>query len=173
MRMQTISFVLGSALLLTACAGGQKRQPSPQLSADCSRLASDAAAPLYAAGNIKKVTPLYRTEFIARAIQPTFVAGAEIQIPAHDVHDAYLERALRCRAASPGVGLSDVAADPLRVQGVENVRVRSKGQMTHIAITSTDKAAAKQILQHARTLQESGGTVEVQQLSANTGNATF
>lgn len=174
MRIGITTLAVGSALTFVGCAGGLEHQrTSPKLSVDCSGLTGNAVAQLYAPGTVQNVKPLYRREFRARAIQPVFVSGAELQIPAQaGMTDAYLERVLSCHAARSGAA-SEHAVDPLRVHGVENVDVRSKGPMTSISITSTDRAAAKQILQHARSLGESG-TVSVQQLSANLSpRATF
>ncbi|MFT3924219.1 MAG: hypothetical protein QM778_16915 [Myxococcales bacterium] len=174
MRTKTASLALGSVLLLAACAGTQKRsQPSQLAWVDCTNVSGDAVAALYAPGNIKKVRALYRKEFIARAIQPEYVAGAEIQIPAQPgMHDAYMQRELSCHARK-GTG-PDASVDPLRVQGVDSVAVRSKGHMTHISITSTDHAAAKKILRQAESLHESSGSVTVDQLSAGTpGHSAF
>ena len=154
MRIGIATLAVGSALTFVGCAGSQEHhRVASQLSADCSGLSGDAVAQVYAAGTVQNVKPVYRREFRARAIRPVFVSGAELQIPAQPaMTDAYLERALSCHAARDARAASEHAADPLRVQGVENVDVRSLGPVTSISITSTDQAAAKQILQHARTL---------------------
>jgi hypothetical protein len=158
---------LGSALALGACAGTQKPALSPRLaSTDCAGVSSDSVAQLYAPGTIKEVTPLYRKRFVARAIQPIYPSGAMVSIPAQPgMTDAYLERALSCHAASHArTGTTD-AADPLAVSGIDDVDVKSVGSRTQITITSTDSKAARQIVQHAKTLQQSGGSVSVEQLS--------
>jgi hypothetical protein len=175
MRIRTNLLALASSLALVSCAATQKQpQPSRALAVDCSGLSGDAVSSVYAPGNIKKVKTLYRQEFIARAIQPVFVSGAELQIPAQPgMTDAYLERELSCHAAwGPRAGTHD-AVDPLSVRGVDDVDVKSVGGTTRIAITSMDRDAAKQIVQHARSLA-AGGTVSVEQLSATTpANRSF
>jgi hypothetical protein len=168
MRIELGALTIGSALVFGACAGTQSKQVSAPRTVDCSGVSSDAVAQLYAPGNVKKVTTLYRKEFVARAIQPVFVSGAKLTIPAQpNTSDAYMERALSCHAVARA-RMTTGGADPLSVEGVQNVRVESVGPMTEISITSTNRHAAKQIVQHAQALEQSGGSVSVQQLSLAT-----
>ncbi len=165
MNFTKASLALGVGLLMGACAGAQKPAQINVANLDCKGVSAGATEQL---ANVTKVETLYRTEFRARAIQPRFISGAALHVPAQPgVSAAYLERALSCHAAQ--TASHDGRPDPLRVAGVEQVQVRETGAMMRVAITSRDTEAAKQIVKQAEALQNARGEVSVQQLSAVLG----
>jgi hypothetical protein len=106
---------------------------------------------------------MYRTQFLARAAQPRFVAGAQLTLPAeHGVTQPYLQRVLGCYAASDS-GLHP--NDPLAHPNVHTVRVESRGGSFVVEVTGRDNTSAKQIWERAKALT-APGSVEIQQLSA-------
>lgn len=164
MQLTKAGLALGFTVLLGACAGAQKPTPPSVANLDCNNLDRDAVAQVYAPTNVKQVETLYRTEFRARAIQARFVHGAAIHVPAQPgMNAAYVQRALSCHAVQKG-GID--GPDPLRVAGVERIRVSEAGAMMRIAVTSSDHATAKEIAKQAKQLAEGRGEVRVEQLSA-------
>jgi hypothetical protein len=155
-------FAVGLVSVLGGCAGTQSLGPR-YAAADCTGLGSDATvASLYSSGKIRKVEPIYRRQFLARAIQPVYVAGAKLYVPAQrDLNPAYLERVLSCHARSGSVAHAN---DPLRARGITDVDVAAQGPMLRIEITGADRAAGKDIWQRTRTLYERSD-VAVEQLS--------
>lgn len=166
MDFSKTGLVLGISVLLGACAGAQKPAPyNVAAGLDCKGVSGDAVAQLYAPTGVKRVETLYRKEFIARAIQPTFVSGAALHVPAQPgMTAAYMQRALSCHAAQ--TASVDSRPDPLRVAGVEQISVRESGAMMRVAITSNNREVAKQIVQQAEALRDARGDVTVEQLSA-------
>ena len=169
MNFTKASLALGIGLLMGACAGAQQKPAQVNVAnLDCRGVSADAVDQL---ASVKKVETLYRTEFRARAIQPRFVSGAALHVPAQPgISAAYLERALSCHAAQ--TASNDGRPNPLRVAGVEKVQVRESGAMMRVAITSHDTNAAKEIVKQAKALQNAQGDVSVQQLSAAVGQRT-
>jgi hypothetical protein len=150
------------AAALCACASTTSQ---PRIAASrCSGLQSvESVRALYAPGNIRKVEPIYTTQILARAIQPTYVSGANVYVDAQPgLHEGYVERVLSCHAAS---GSAEDPRDPLIARGVADVDVSNAGTMLRIAIRGTDRAAGKDIWQRARALY-ARGEVSVEQLSA-------
>lgn len=162
MRIYSGIFALALTAGALGCAAAQ--QPRPLAArADCSGLDATALAGLYAPGKVMKVEPTYRQVFVARAIQPRFVSGAALYIPAErGMHEAYLERGLSCRAAS--LTRRD-AQDPFAVDGVTDIDVKATGAMMRVSITGADRAAGKEIWERARELRRRGD-VSVEQMAA-------
>ena len=175
MRMRTMTttlMTLAAALAVTACGAATQQRPTQVATSGCDGLGDVGAtvASVYAAGNIEEVKPIYRKEFLARALQPRYVAGAALYVPAQEgMHGAYLQRVLSCHA----VGAGDHAADPLRVEGVRRVDVREQGARMRIAISGEGRAAGKAILARARALQTQTSSVSVEQLSAASHGHAF
>ena len=163
MRIATLCTAALMSAALCACATATQ-QPR-MASTNCSGLqASETVRSLYAPGNIQKVEPIQTTQFLARAIQPTYIAGANLYVAAQPgLHEAYVERVLSCHAAQ---GTAVNAHDPLLAQGVSDVDVSPAGSMLRISITGANRAAGKDIWRRARALQELRGEVSVEQLSA-------
>lgn len=162
MRVLTLGALTIVSAALSACASAA---PQPRIAAtNCSGLQSVASIrALYEPGNIQKVEPIYTTQILARAIQPTYVSGANVYVSAQPgLHEAYVERALSCHAAT---GSAEDPRDPLIARGVVDVDVSSAGTMLRIAIRGADRAAGKDIWQRARALHDRG-EVSVEQLSA-------
>jgi hypothetical protein len=161
MRICNICAV-GLVAVLGACASGQA--PSPRhATADCTGLGNDATVTsLYSPGKIRRIEPIYRRQFIARAIQPVYVAGAKLYVSAErGITAPYLERVLSCHARS---GSLTHASDPLRAPGITDVDVAANGPMLRIEVTGLNRAAGKDIWRRTRTLYERGD-VAVEQLS--------
>lgn len=158
---------IGAALTLWGCAATQ--QPAGQTAlvakADCAGLSDDATvATLYRPGNIAKIEPTYRQEFHARAIQPVYVSGARLYVPAErGMTDVYLERVLSCHVTSAA---SAQPNDPLRAGRIADVDVDERGPMMRIEITGTDRSAGKAIWERAQALYQQRGDVSVEQLSS-------
>jgi len=170
--MKFESTLLALALAASGCAAGaQKHANAPLASAQCAGLqdVDRQVAELYSPGNVERVQPLYRTEFLARAIQHRSVSGAEIHVPAQQgMNDAYVERVLSCHATS---GANVHPNDPLRVANVRGVDVQSHGPRLVISITGADRRAGQEILERARALHGNATEIEVRQLSANSDAA--
>lgn len=166
-RTTIVLAIAGAAL--AGCAANSAQQTA-SMGTQCAALGdtSERVASLYENG-ITAVKPLHKKEFIARAIQPKYIAGAELYVTAEEgMNQAYLDRVLSCHA-----GASTLAAhpsDPLRVTGIERVDVSAAGGHYRIAITGRDRAAGKRIWQTAQQLDPGAGTVQVQQLAAGAGN---
>jgi hypothetical protein len=163
MQLRSTLFAFGVALGLAGCATARVQPPSSALAlSDCSGLDSTRAATELYAGKITRVEPRYRQEFLARAIQPRYVAGANLYVPAEQgVSRAYLQRVLTCHAAS---GSSSLQSDPLRANGVVKVDVFEAGPAMRIAVIGRDRHAGADIWQRAVALQDQQGSVSVQQL---------
>ena len=152
-----------SVLALAGCAANTSQQATA-VSHHCAALGdvSGQVAELYAS-KIVAVKPVHRKDFIARAIQPRYVAGAELYIPGEQgMNEPYLDRMLTCHARGK------VAAhpnDPLRVQGIDHVAVDSVGSNYRITVTGRDRAAGKVIWQTARMLEGGTSGVQVQQIA--------
>jgi hypothetical protein len=107
---------------------------------------------------------MYRTQFLARAAQPRFVAGAELTLPAeHGVTQPYLQRVLGCYAASANELHPN---DPLAHPNVHAVRVRVRGGSFVVEVVGRDNTSGTQIWERAKALRAPSGDVEIQQLSA-------
>ncbi len=79
---------------------------------------------------------------------------------------AYLERLLSCHAVQPAQ-VSDHPNDPLLAPGITSVDVvDADGGQYRVTVTVQHRRDAEQVLHRARALQQSGGTVHVQQIDA-------
>jgi hypothetical protein len=158
---------LALGLGLAGCASGHPQGPTSVAMLDCANLTSPAAD-LYGPGKVKHVEPTYRQEFLARAIQPRRLVGANLYVPAEPgMTPAYAERVLACHASASGPAQAN---DPLRVDGAK-VRVSMAGPSMRIAITGKTHDAGREIWQRAQTLVRDQVTVE--QLSGSLSRPTF
>jgi len=164
MRIATSCVAALMSTALCACAAATP-QPRIASAASCSGLQTgETVRALYAPGNIRKVEPIQTTQFLARAIQPTYIAGANLYVAAQPgLHEAYVERVLSCHAAS---GRAVSPHDPLVAKGVSDVDVSPAGSMLRISITGVNREAGKDIWRRARALHELRGEVSVEQISA-------
>lgn len=164
MRQHSIVMAVGLALL-AGCAGAQ-RAPQQVAGVQCGGIpdAERQALALYEPGNVERVEPIYRTEHIARAVQPRYVSGARLYVPAQQGQtQAYLERVLSCHAAGKG---SAHPNDPLTVANVRDIDVATRGARFVIEVEGANRTAGKEIWQRARALHDTSANVEVRQLSA-------
>lgn len=165
MQTHQVLLALGFASLTLGCAGAQKPPTALVARTDCAGLGADPAiSALYSRAKVQHVAPVYRQEFVARAIQPRYVAGTELYVAAEaGLHPAYVERALTCRAAQ---GAGHDPNDPLLARGVADVDVSARGPSLRIAITGVDRASGNEIWRRASELAAPRGDVAVEQLAA-------
>jgi hypothetical protein len=167
MYLHRAALAVGLAAALGACGAASQTQGTTQVAgARCGALVDveRQVADLYASGQVERVEPLYRQQFVARAIQPRYVAGAKLYVPAEQGwSQPYLERVLSCHAASQATLHPN---DPLRVDNIDSVDVATSGAHFVVTIAGADRTAGKQILQRARALQAPSSKVDVRQLSA-------
>ncbi|MGD8861911.1 MAG: hypothetical protein PVI30_18010 [Myxococcales bacterium] len=156
-----------SVAVLAGCAANTSQQgSSTAISHNCAGIedVSGQVADLYA-NKVSAVKPVHEKIFLARAIQPEVVTGAELYVPAEPgMSGAYLDRLMSCHAGS-GVA-SAHPNDPVRVAGVERVDVDEVGSNYRITVTGEDREAGRAIWRSAEQLGRSGGSVRVQQLAA-------
>jgi hypothetical protein len=167
MYLRKAAFAIGLACALGACGAASQTTGTTQVaSARCGAL-SDVerqVADLYADGHVQRVEPLYRQQFVARAIQPRYVAGAKLYVPAEQGwSQPYLERVLSCHAASQATLHPN---DPLRVDNIASIDVATAGAHFVVTVAGADRTAGKEIWQRARALQAPSSNVDVRQLSA-------
>jgi hypothetical protein len=162
---------LAVALVLAGCTAAHQQGRTKAALLDCGNLAAtESPVALYAPDKITHVEPTYRTEYLARAIQPRRLVGANLYVAAQPgMTAAYAERVLSCHAAA-GPGQT---SDPLRVAGGADVSVSMRGPAMRIAVTGKTPEAAREIWTRARTLYEQPGDVTVDQLSAARGSSAF
>lgn len=169
MNIRVIVTSAGLALAAAGCgAAAQHSQTAHVAGVQCASLSDNQAAQVLSPGRVQGVEAIHAQRVYAGGPQNDHVIGAKLFVPAEaGASEAYLERALSCHAASASAAHPN---DPLRVDGVRSVAVRSAGQRYEIAITGVDKRAGEAILQRAQGLQSHVG---VQQLAAAEGRAAF
>jgi hypothetical protein len=167
MRRHGIVMAVGLALAIGGCSAAAQSRANPQIAGIQCEAIPDLdrqVAELYTPGNVHRVEPTYRTQFVARAVQPRYVSGAKLYVPAQQgVSQGYLERVLSCHAASQAGSHPN---DPLRVANVRDVDVEARGQRFVIQIEGADRRAGGEIYQRARALRDPSTEVEVRQLSS-------
>ena len=134
--------------------------------ASCNRVANleQQVSQIYDTARVRHAAPLYTTRFVARAIQPRELIGAELYVDAEPgMNQPYMERVLSCYAAAGSFAHPN---DPLAAANIRDLDVRVQGHQYVISVTGADRHAGKEIWQRAAALLESGGRIEVQQLSA-------
>lgn len=167
--MKLLKSGLVAAVIVTGAACGASTQQASSTvarGASCSQLQNldQQVAQVYDLAKVRHAQPLYTQRFVARAIQPREVSGAELYVDAEaGVSQPYLERVLSCHAAGSSAAHPN---DPLRARNVRDVDVRAQGHHFVIAVQGADRSAGREIWQKAQALLQSGGNVEVQQLSA-------
>jgi len=169
--MKKLGAFMAAGLVCAAvgCASAARPQANTQIvGAHCAGLedVNRQVADLYRAERVEHIKPLYREQFLARAVQRRYVAGAELYLrPQQGWSAPYLDRVLSCHAGS------DTSAhpnDPLRVFNVESVAVRARGPHFIVTIAGVDREAGEEIYQRAKALRDPSSQVEVRQLSART-----
>jgi len=167
MRLPSTVIALGLACVVGGCGAASQSQAKVQVAgSQCSALAGVErhVAELYAVGGVERVEPLERQVLIARAIQPRYVVGARLYVPAQQgTSQAYLQRVLSCHASS---GANVHPNDPLHASNLRNIDVKTQGQRYVVSIEGADRAAGREIWQRARALRDSAAQVGVRQLSA-------
>lgn len=174
--MQWMKSGLVAAVVMTGAACGATTQQSASTvarGASCSQVENldQQVAQVYDVARVKNAKPIYTQRFVARAIQPRELTGAELYIDAQPgVSQPYLERVLSCHAAGSSVAHPN---DPLRASNVRDVDVRVQGSQFVVAVHGADKQSGREIWKKAKALLQGGGNVEVQQLSAANTSAQF
>ena len=154
------------ALAAAGCGASAQHARSTQLAGvQCAQLTDldRQVANVYAPEKLSRVEPMYRTELITRAVQPRYVSGARLYVPAEQgMTEGYLTRVLTCHAASQAATHPN---DPLRVANVRSIAVKPQGQRLVISIEGADRKAGKEIWQRASALRDPSSRIEVKQLS--------
>lgn len=167
MRKNSVFMGICLALAVGGCGAATQTQASSQLAGvQCASLSDldRQAAEILAPQNIERVEPVYRTEFLARAIQHRYVVGADLYVPAQQgMNRGYVERVLTCRAATH---TDTPSSDPLTVANLRDVDVTARGQGFVIRIEGSNRASGKAVWERARALHDRSTSVEVRQLSA-------
>jgi hypothetical protein len=172
MSLKVTTIVAAAAMALAGCStttapDALSGTTTPNL---CSGLPDTSAtvSELYASGGAYGAEPVYRREFLARAIQPRRIAGATFSVaPEPDTNAAYLERVLTCHALA-GSGEAH-PNDPLRAAGVRHVGVKQVGPAYRVVILGTDHRAGGEIWRRAQTVVGDDVRVEVEQVAAVDG----
>jgi hypothetical protein len=169
-----IRFVVSSAAFALVAAGcgaaAQHTQSARVAGLECGGLADNEAqvAQLVSPDRVRGVEAVHYQRVYWSGPQNDHVIGAKLYVPAEpNMNEAYLERVLSCHAAGTTAANPN---DPLRVEGVSSVDVRSQGQRYEIVITGVDKRAGEEILQRAESLQ---GQVGVKQLASAKNRAAL
>lgn len=173
MRRHNIIMAVGVALVAAGGCGASQTHAKTQLAgSQCASLTDldRQVAEVLAPENVERVEPRYRTEFRARAIQPRYVSGATLYVPAQAAtNESYLERVLTCHASTP----SSQPNDPLSVANLHDVDVEARGSRFVIHIEGSDRASGKEIYERARALHDPSTRVEVKQLGAAPSGANL
>lgn len=165
MRIGNGMVAIGLSLALGACASGARQDARVAAASGCQEIAdNEATTEFYAPGRVYAARKVEKREFVARAIQPTRVIGAELFMHApRNVTDTFLERALTCHALT---GRAAHPNDPLHPSdgSVRAVSVRSAGGSLAIRVVGETPQAGREIWSRARAFA-SGSSVDVQQVA--------
>jgi hypothetical protein len=166
--------LVAAVIALGAACGASTQQASSTVArgASCDRVENldQQVAQVYDLARVRHAAPIYTQRFLARAIQPREVIGAELYVNAEaGVSQPYLERVLSCHAAGASAAHPN---DPLRAQNIRDLDVRVQGHQFVISVMGADRNAGREIWQKARALTQPG-SVEVQQLSAGSTATKF
>lgn len=166
--MNTTPFItLALSLTLGGCASTGASSPTVAAGAACSQVAANdpTLAAFYEPGAIRNARELRRTEFLARAIQPTRTVGAELQVHARPGMTAeYLQRALSCHAAGSAPRHPN---DPLHPsQGaVAELTVRSSGTAFTVSVRGDSYDTGKEIWNRAESFAAQSTSSAVEQVA--------
>ena len=154
-------------LALIGCTASAPQGQTMTAAAGCASLgdARSTLSSFYEPGQVYAAEKVERTEFRARAIQPTRTAGAELRAhAAPGVTAEYLERALTCHAVS---GAPQHPSDPLHPSSgrIADVDVRSSGTGFVVSVIGDSPDAGNEIWQRARAFS-APGAVTVEQVAA-------
>lgn len=170
MRIETLVAAAGLAVASVGC-GAAAPQQTRATELQCAGMpsASESAMRSLLSGAVTRAEPIHYERFYAGGPQPDHVVGARLYVPATaGESEAHLERALACHAGSTrAAGLPE---DPLGVDGVRSVAVRSSGASFEISVLGRDQQSGEAIWQRARSL---AGDVGVRQLAATDATAAF
>ena len=155
-----------AALAMVGC-GGSSHQAASQRAACQGVDTQGAVARIYSEASSGSAAPLYKTGVRTRAISTRYVSGSELTVPAPEgMSGEYIQRVLTCHSATGAQAHpNDVLAGNLEPASVQ---VRSAGASYRIAIEGRNRDDGKRIWSKAQALtQGGGGSVEVEQVSAN------
>jgi hypothetical protein len=166
---RSVLVALGAMLSMVGCATTTSQQLANNHTAGrrCEALTDldQRVQKLLSSNSIDRVEPAFHEVPHFAGPSPLYVEGAAIYILADtDINDAYIERALSCyAAASSGPSLIE---HPLRVEGIRSVSARAAGPTIRVSILGIDRASGEEIWKRTQALHETGGRVEVRQLSS-------
>jgi len=175
MNLHSAAIAVGLTCALGGCSAASQTRTHTAAhvaGAQCTSLTDRdrQVAELHAPGQVTHVAPFHRQEFVARAIQPRYLAGAKLYVPAQQgFSEPYLERVLSCHAAAKTTVHPN---DPLRADNIRSIDVTTAGSQFVVTIQGSDRRAGKEIWQRAKALHEPSSEVEVRQLSARGDEAT-
>jgi hypothetical protein len=170
MKIKTIAVAAGLAVASVGC-GAAAHQQSRASELQCAHIpdASQSVSESLLSGSVYRAEPIHFERFYAGGPQADHVIGARLYVPAPaGQDDAYLERAMACHLASGRT--AEHASDPLGVDGVRSVDVRSSGASFEVSIVGGDQESGEAIWQRARSL---AGQVGVHQVASNGTTAAF
>lgn len=118
---------------------------------------------------VSRVEPNYRPDPRLILDHSSALSGVSVYIPAErGINRAYLERLLSCHAIQPAQ-LNDHPNDPLLAPGITSVDVvDADGGQYRISISFERRRDGEHILQRARALGQTSGSIQVQQLHTAT-----
>lgn len=150
--------------------GVTPRSRPPIVASHCAGLSAEERRE--AAGYVSKVTavaPVYLPDPRLILDHSNVVTGVSLYMPAErGLNRAYLERLLSCHAVQPAQA-SDHPNDPLLAPGITSVDVvEADGGQYRITIGFMRRREGEHILQRARALRQSSGSVRVQQVDVPT-----
>ena len=157
-------------LALVGCASAPTRTATA--TAACEGIDSGAeAAKIYAEASSGTARRLVGEKHKARALQVRYTEGAEVTLPAPaGMSGEYIQRVLSCHAAS---GAAPAHPNDLVHGATASVKVESAGPGYRIAVRASNADEGEQIWEKAQALTQSGGAVEVEQVSAATPAARY
>lgn len=168
-RRMALGISCAVALVATQVAcSSTTQEPRMAQGVSCGDIEADtpAVAQLYSPGTVYRAEPMKKKIFKARANQPVRTMGASIYVKSEpDLNAPYLQRALSCHAAH---GSSAHPNDPLHPQTgqIDRISVRD-GRLGYVVeVTSDDPRVGEEIWKRAEALSRTGGSVQVQQVSA-------
>ena len=175
-NLRNLTIIAGLAVSVSACAAATQPRETARVSGlRCASLEGSErqVAELLRPGNVSKVEALQHEVNYYGDVQPLYIAGAKLYVPAEPgLSEAYLARALSCHAAQTASGVQH-PNDPLRVAGVHRVDVRSSGQTFEIAIIGVDRDAGEAIWQRTQALRDASTQIQVEQLGSAASSASL
>ena len=158
MQSVTTSLTAGLVLALTSCASGPSIASQQRTLAvgtcDSQRDTAAEARAIIAAGKAERVEPVRSTMQHPGGGMPLQMVGAELTVPAEPgLREPYIERVLSCYASTVA---STNPGDPLQMDDIGDVSVRSTGDSFRVIVVGIDVDSGDEIGRRARALRNTG-----------------